>query len=607
MSKGKFLLPVIALLTILAVVGGSCISAMADSGVVRNTVFTSMSDMKKKLGNNSNVDWSEIYLTEPENAYWTFANQSNPDSNQLTIDIAKNTYRSLEMLLDDGYLLDYNTLAAYCAEYLEKKEGSPDAFYNILSDCLNNPYLLNKPAATVTATSYNGRDYSKVFDASYYAAKYPDIAASVGNDPAELLRDFVEKGINSGRTGNASFDVNAYAATVDAEVLETKKSSAAYKALGDNASEPLGKYSYSLANYYGKYLGHYNVLAADDSSSSSSSTVKDTGSSAAKTVTGTYTENSTISVYTGEPVSSTLANQRPIAIMIPTDSAAQPSYGIGLADILYEIMEEGGISRQMAIIPDWKGYSRLGNVRSCRLYYIAAAREWDPILIHFGGVAYMKGTIDAADINNISGTYEYGTGGKAPGAGYFFRTSDRKAPHNAYISSEGIEKACAKLGYQTSLRQGYYNSKHFTFANSTNDLSQYSSAQNASKIDLSNVFSYTKTTLDYDSSTGLYKKNLHGKAQTDAITGKQLTFANVIVQNTSWEQLDKKGYLGFNMIDTSQDGWFCTKGKAIHLTWKKTSDYSPTVYYDDSGNEIQLNKGKTYIAIAQAGKNVKFN
>ena len=74
--------------------------------------------------------------------------------------------------------------------------------------------------------------------------------------------------------------------------------------------------------------------------------------------------------------------------------------------------------------------SKIGNIRSCRAYYIPEATEWDPILIHFGGVFYMKDRITAADINNISGTNQYGVGGGAPGAGAFFRTSDRKAPHN---------------------------------------------------------------------------------------------------------------------------------------------------------------------------------
>lgn len=43
------------------------------------------------------------------------------------------------------------------------------------------------------------------------------------------------------------------------------------------------------------------------------------------------------------------------------------------------------------------------------------------------------------------------------------------------------------------------------------------------------------------------------------------------------------------------------------MTWQKIGDYTPTVYYDDLGNEIQLNEGKTYIAIAQKGRAVAFN
>ena len=97
--------------------------------------------------------------------------------------------------------------------------------------------------------------------------------------------------------------------------------------------------------------------------------------------------------------------------MMPTDKVAQPSYGISNAKVLYEIMEEGDISRQMAIIDNWTGLSKIGNVRSCRAYYIPEATEWDSILVHFGGVFYMKDRITAADITNISGTSQYGTGG----------------------------------------------------------------------------------------------------------------------------------------------------------------------------------------------------
>lgn len=313
------------------------------------------------------------------------------------------------------------------------------------------------------------------------------------------------------------------------------------------------------------------------------------------------------SVYTNEVISQEQALTRPIAVMMPTDSVAQPSYGISHAKILYEIMEEGDISRQMAIIDDWQGLFKIGNIRSCRAYYIPEATEWDPILVHFGGVVYMKGRISLPDINNISGTYEYGVGGAAPGAGVFFRTSDRKAPHNAYISGSGITKAAGQQGYSLTIRPEFYNAKHFTFAEGVNTLEQYGEAASiANTIDLSQIFPYTKSAFTYDPSTGLYKKTIHGKAHVDGTNGEQLAFANVIVQKTKWEKLDKKGYLSFQNLDNTEDGYYFTKGKVIHITWAKTAEYSPTVYFDDNGNEIQLNEGKTYIAIAQNDRNVSF-
>lgn len=598
------------------------LSIPVNAAAVRNTKFTTTAEMKQKLNTSDSGTWNPSYLTEVENSYWSFAPANMLGSTEITLDMAKNNYRNLEMLLDNGYTMSYDTLASYCEEYLGKKNGVPDSFYNIMHNCLGNPYLIGRPAASVTATTYNGRDYSAVFDAAFYQSQHPEL----GSDPAELLRHFVETGITKGYAGNAAFNVANYAASVDAAVLDSQMKSAPYLALGAGKSAPVGKYSYSWANYYGKYLNHYSAGALAQQGSSSTDKGSTTTTSAdsdidemmadgaeddstplPKTVTGTYTETSTKSVYTNENVTSSQANTRPLAVMMPTDAAAQPSYGISYADILYEIMEEGGISRQMAIIPNWTGLSRIGNLRSCRLYYISAAKEWDPILIHFGGVAYMKGVINAPDMNNISGTYEYGVGGKAPGAGYFFRTSDRKAPHNAYISASGIQKACVQQGYLTNLRAGYYNPKHFTFADGVNDLSGAPGVQSATSIDLSDIFPYSKSSFTYNASQGVYYKNIHGGPQKDAVNGKQISFANVIIQNTKWKQLDKKGYLGFNMIDSTEDGYYFTKGKCIHITWKKTGDYSPTKYYDDAGNELKLNTGKTYIGVAQKGHTPKFS
>ena len=60
------------------------------------------------------------------------------------------------------------------------------------------------------------------------------------------------------------------------------------------------------------------------------------------------------------------------------------------------------------------------------------------------------------------------------------------------------------------------------------------------------------------------------------------------------------------MHDTTRTGYYVTQGKAIKVRWEKTSDYEPTRYYDMDGNEIELNTGKTYIAIIQEEKEPSF-
>ena len=91
----------------------------------------------------------------------------------------------------------------------------------------------------------------------------------------------------------------------------------------------------------------------------------------------------------------------------------------------------------------------------------------------------------------------------------------------------------------------------------------------------------------------------------DAATGKQLAFKNLLVQTVQGEDIGE-GYLSVDCLDTTQDGWFFTEGRGIHVTWKKLSDYGATRFYDDSGTEISLNTGKTMICIIQSGDNFTF-
>ncbi len=302
--------------------------------------------------------------------------------------------------------------------------------------------------------------------------------------------------------------------------------------------------------------------------------------------------------FTNEWITQGQSTSRPIALMIPnTSSAAQ--YEISKADILYECNVEGSITRLMAIIPDWQNLDRIGNVRSCRDYYVYWAFEWDAIYIHFGGPFYIDEIIGKEDTQDIDGL----------SSANFFRTDDTgNTTDNAYVSAEGILADMDKLGYPLSFREGYADEQHYLFApdSEPNTLTQYADAIDAAKVDMSPTYPVTKCYFIYNEDTGLYDRFQHLSGAEDGphidkANGVQLAFKNLIIQNTYFEVRDEKGYLAFQCHDNTRDGWFFTEGKGIHITWEKNSDYGATRYYDDEGNEILLNTGKTMVCIVEDG------
>jgi hypothetical protein len=302
---------------------------------------------------------------------------------------------------------------------------------------------------------------------------------------------------------------------------------------------------------------------------------------------------------TNEWVEADVANTRPIAVMMPIEEAAMPLYNISKASILYEANAAGGITRTMAIIEDWEGLEKIGNVRSLRLYYGYWATEWDSFIVHFGGPYFIDDFVAEPTTQNINGTS--GTGGTA-----FFRSTDRPAPHNAYTSGEGLLSVINKKGYSLAYR-GLADDQHYQFTPkaSPNTLDQYPDAVTANTIDMSKCYTSTKSRFEYNADDGLYYRYQHLSGgsdgpQVDGVDGTQLSFKNVLVQTVYSEELGQ-GYLAVKCHDTTRDGWYFTNGKGIHVKWKKTSDYGATRYYDDNGDEITLNTGKTMVLIVKEG------
>lgn len=300
-------------------------------------------------------------------------------------------------------------------------------------------------------------------------------------------------------------------------------------------------------------------------------------------------------------VSEQTASLRPLAVMIPNDASALPHYNISNADILYECLVEGNMTRLMGIFGDWTSLERLGNIRSCRDYFVYWAFEWDAIYVHAGGPFYIKDVISRSDTQNIDAL-------TAP-EGVFYRTTDRSAPQNLYFDGSALYKEAERLNYSLQPRIGYSDTAHFQFSSDSNSMDKYPNAAAALQIDLSNAYPITQTQFKYQKEDGLYYRyqSPSGGAHIDAATGEQLSFKNILLQFAYYEVRDDQGYLAFQCIDSRRDGWYFTEGKGIHVNWEKTSDYGPTRYYDDQGNEIFLNEGKTMICIIPEGSTFAFH
>lgn len=309
---------------------------------------------------------------------------------------------------------------------------------------------------------------------------------------------------------------------------------------------------------------------------------------------------------TNEWVPEKIANRRPVAIMVPNTKTAS-QYGLSTADILYECNVESSITRLMGIWENWDGLDKVGNVRSSRDYFLYWSFEWDAFHIHYGGPFYMDDLIARKDTEHINLNIDISKT-------YHFRDIAKNDFDNAFTKSSYIEKYIDDANYSLEYRTDYSDEQHFLFASEQdpNLLTQYENFIDASMVDLSLAYPLTNCYFKYNEDTGLYDRYQHLSGERegphiDIATNEQLAFKNLLIQNTYYEVRDQKGYLSFQCHDTTRDGWFFTNGRGIHVNWEKTSDYGATRYYDDDGNEIKLNTGKTMICIVEDGDAFQVN
>ena len=289
------------------------------------------------------------------------------------------------------------------------------------------------------------------------------------------------------------------------------------------------------------------------------------------------------SYLTGEMVPASQGVRRPAAVMMSNDKEARPQYGINRAGVVYEAPVEGTMNRYMSLIEDYDDLERIGSVRSCRTYYTYFAREFDAVYVHYGQSTFAKPYL--SNVDNINGL-------EAIGGTAFYRSRDKKQPHNAYTSGERIQASIRKLGYTQDYDPSYQG--HYRFARDGKGVSLEERPGVMDAVTIKPGYVMNQAYFVYEPSDGLYHRYQYGgvhQGDEGPITAK-----NVIVQYCQSGYYATTEYLNIN-VHTSDCGYFMTEGKAIPISWEKDGEFGVTHYYDQEHNEIVLNQGQTWVCI----------
>ncbi len=298
---------------------------------------------------------------------------------------------------------------------------------------------------------------------------------------------------------------------------------------------------------------------------------------------------------TGEnTLAKTAVNKRPIGVMINNIKASLPQRGIAKADLYYEAVAEGGITRILALFSDIDTIPDLGSLRSARHYYLSLAMGHNAIYCHFGGSAYALNYIKDNNINTVNFI--------STSASY--RDPDRVGKyayeHTAFTDGERLKKAISKRNIETDAKVN----NAFKFGDNSEILAGGNVATNI----LVPFSGSTKATYTYDAESGLYKKGQFGTDHIDAATGETLAVKNVIVLQTTVGSLanaDKNGRLEFDL--SSGTGYYACDGKIVHITWKKGGYSDAMKYYTLDGKELVVTPGKTYVSILSKNATITYN
>ncbi|MEQ9086752.1 MAG: DUF3048 domain-containing protein [Pontimonas sp.] len=284
---------------------------------------------------------------------------------------------------------------------------------------------------------------------------------------------------------------------------------------------------------------------------------------------------------TGFELGSSKVSGPSIAVKIDNTSSGRPQVGIAAADIVFEELVEGGVTRYLAVfhsaIPE-----EVGPVRS--------GRPQDADLVRsLGGVFVFSGVGNANVREIIRGTglqlVEHDTSGGTPDGEYFFRSSRKPAPWNLHISASDLAASYTSLDSPA---------QQFSYVSDPSQAAAVVLGDDAQSIQVG-FSTGVESIWEWDEPTGTYLKFLsNGSPDTDA-DGTQIAATNVLVFTPNY--FDVEGLPSAKIAGTRESAIIFTGGKTVSAIFDASVLGEPIRLLDGEDQPLSLSPGKTFILL----------
>lgn len=310
--------------------------------------------------------------------------------------------------------------------------------------------------------------------------------------------------------------------------------------------------------------------------------------------------------------------RRPLAVMIENHEEARPQSGLSYADIVYEAVAEGGITRFMGIYYCGIAAYNIGlaPVRSARTYFVDWVSEYDALYNHVGGAGQCNDDTVDERAKALCQIERYGIKDMDQFGISFpicYRNYDRldhtvATEHTMVCFSTKLYELAAKRNWTNVDEENIpwdknYEPWKFKDEAKTADRGPGGTVSFVHWPDYEAEYGVAWT---YDTATNAYKRANGGQPHLDLETKQQLTAKNVVIQFAKeTDGVDDHAHIIYGTIGGGKALIF-QDGKTIVGIWKKASRVARTKFYDEKGSEVEFSRGKIWIEVVATDTKVTY-